>query len=99
MTNRLLTHLFRRRSSAVTNDLESTSPTSKLFGGPSGLLGAAQHWIRTNLIIPATFGTYHQRLFWWCMIPTRIETIVVGLFWILNFVICCVSYEIFYPNV
>jgi ferric-chelate reductase len=64
----------------------------------STVVTSINHWIRTYLIIPAAFGTHHQRLFWWCVIPTRMEAVMVAAFWILNLVMCCVSYEIFSPN-
>ncbi|KEF58795.1 uncharacterized protein A1O9_03638 [Exophiala aquamarina CBS 119918] len=97
MANRLVTHFFTSRRVSVVVDIEGreTSPTSK----PSfGLYSSASHWVRTNLIVPAAFGSHHQRLYFWCTIPTRMETLVVVAFWILNLILCGVTYEIFYPN-
>lgn len=56
------------------------------------------HWVRANLIIPTTFGTHHQRLLWWCSVPTRMETLVVLSYWALSLILCAVSYYIFTPN-
>ncbi|KAK2798400.1 hypothetical protein FQN50_008840 [Emmonsiellopsis sp. PD_5] len=57
-----------------------------------------QHWVRTHLIIPAAFGTHHQRLFYWCSVPTRIEAVVISLFYILSLVLTCVGYDVFKGN-
>ncbi|PGH33087.1 hypothetical protein GX50_04069 [[Emmonsia] crescens] len=56
------------------------------------------HWIRANLIMPAAFGTHHQRLFYWCSIPTRVEAIVIVLFYVLSLVLTCVGHDIFRGN-
>lgn len=97
MANRLITHLFTSRRVLAPVDIEGrdTSPTAKQS---FGLFSSAHHWFRTNLIIPAAFGSHHQRLFYWCSIPTRMETLVVVAFWVLNLILCGVTYEIFYPN-
>ncbi|KAK2787958.1 hypothetical protein FQN52_006963 [Onygenales sp. PD_12] len=57
-----------------------------------------QHWVRTHFIIPAAFGTHHQRLFYWCSVPTRIEAVVIVLFYILGLVLTCVGYDVFKGN-
>lgn len=56
------------------------------------------HYFRTYISVPAAFGQYHQRLLWWCTIPTRWETIVVFSFWTLAVVLSCISYEPFTGN-
>lgn len=76
------------------SDLERA--TSILESAPKA--GTLSRWINTNLIIPTAFGTRHQRPRWACTIPTRMETLIVAAFWILNLILCCVTYEIFWPN-
>lgn len=39
-------------------------------------------WIKINLIIPPAFASHHQRLLFWCTIPTRMETVVVTTFYL-----------------
>ncbi|KAG5299756.1 ferric-chelate reductase [Histoplasma capsulatum G186AR] len=57
-----------------------------------------QHWIRTYFIIPAAFGTHHQRLLYWCAIPTRAVAIVVVLFYVLSLIFTCVGHDVFRGN-
>lgn len=97
MANRLVTHFFTSRRVSVVADIEGrgASLTSK---SSFRIFGSAHHWVRTNLIVPAAFGSHHQRLYYWCTIPTRMETLVIGAFWVLNLILCGVTYEIFYPN-
>ncbi|OAL47189.1 ferric-chelate reductase [Pyrenochaeta sp. DS3sAY3a] len=101
MAHRLSTYIFYRRQEPNTIDVESTAsrtqPEAQKTTLPTALL-AIHDWFRTNLIVPATFGSHHLRPFWGCAIPTRIETTIITLFWILNLILCCVGYEIFSPN-
>lgn len=97
IVNNLFTHFFHARRAAAPGDVEEHRAKSHSRSG-SSVLGAAHHWIRTNLVIPAAFGSHHQRLLWWCTIPTRMETAIVVSFWILNLILCCVSYDVFWPN-
>lgn len=67
----------------------------------TGLLAPASRgysWIHTNLVLPSSLGSYHQRLWWWCTIPTRMITLVVASFWILSLVLSCVNYRGFEGN-
>ncbi|EDN06900.1 predicted protein [Histoplasma mississippiense (nom. inval.)] len=57
-----------------------------------------RHWIRTYFIIPAAFGTHHQRLLYWCAIPTRAAAIVVVLFYVLSLIFTCVGHDVFRGN-
>lgn len=101
MANRFISHILSSRRTRQTIDIEGEPPASTPRTGFSRLLNpfiSVHHWFRANLIIPAAFGSHHQRLYYWCAIPTRMETIILALFWILNFVLCCVSYEIFERN-
>lgn len=101
MASRLVSHLYNSRRSTIIADIEeledspSPSTRSSLLLAP---IKATNHWLRAHLIIPAAFGTYHQRLYWGCSIPTRMETILISLFWILNFVLCAISYNVFEGN-
>lgn len=101
MANRLISHFYNSRRSHGATDVEGLEDLPSSSGKSSIILApikATNHWIRANLIIPAAFGSHHQRLYWWCSIPTRMETVVVSLFWILNFVLCAISYGIFKDN-
>lgn len=97
MVNRLASHIFTSRRVSAPVDIEGRepSPTSK---SSFGLFTSAYHWWQTNLIVPAAFGTHHSRLYYWCTIPTRMETLIVVAFWVLNVILCGVTYDVFYPN-
>ncbi|EXJ78504.1 hypothetical protein A1O1_08905 [Capronia coronata CBS 617.96] len=97
IVNRFITHTLHARRTPAYGDVEEPGTRLKARGMPS-IFSVAHHWVRMNLIIPAAFGSHHQRLLHWCTIPTRTETVIVVSFWILNLVLCCVSYEIFIPN-
>lgn len=58
----------------------------------------AYHWMKTHLIIPAAIGTYHQRLLYWCSIPTRMEAIVIVLYYIISLVLGALAYDLFQGN-
>lgn len=102
MANRLFSHFYNSRRRQGATDVEGLGDLPSSSGKPSVILApikATHHWIRANLIIPAAFGSHHQRLYWWCSIPTRMETVVVGLFWLLNLVLCAISYGVFENNI
>lgn len=101
MINRVLELFLRSRRVGVTFDEEvhgSSSghrkPPSVAHRGISNLKG----WVRANLVIPTTFGTRHRQPVLLCTIPTRAETLVISLFWVVNIAICCATYELFFPN-
>ena len=92
MASRFIFFVSRSRLRRPAADIEGEGVTRK-----SGLLSpfkAVHHWFRTNLIIPAAFGSHHQRLYYWCAIPTRMETLIVVMYWGLNIILCAISYEV-----
>ncbi|ETI24659.1 hypothetical protein G647_04028 [Cladophialophora carrionii CBS 160.54] len=98
--NRIATHFFHSRRLRARTDVEgsqsSDSPRSR--SGLTGAASAVHHWLRAHIIIPAAFGSHHTRPLLWSTIPTRMETIIVVAFWVMTFILCCVSYYIFSPN-
>ncbi|KAJ6006301.1 hypothetical protein N7451_004245 [Penicillium sp. IBT 35674x] len=61
-------------------------------------IATLRHWIRLHLVVPATIGSYHQRLFWWCNIPKRLDSLIVFGFWALSIILGCVGYGTFSGN-
>ncbi|OJD11947.1 hypothetical protein AJ78_07380, partial [Emergomyces pasteurianus Ep9510] len=97
--NRLFTHFTGARQRSTRYDSEGH--TSHINSGAPLLLQPFRwlhHWIRAYFIIPAAFGTHHQRLFYWCSIPTRVETIVIVIFYVLSLALTCVGHDIFKGN-
>ncbi|KAL2402655.1 Ferric/cupric reductase transmembrane component B [Exophiala dermatitidis] len=95
--HRFYTHISNGRRTKSQGDVEDHGAKSRSKNSTS-IFSTAYHWARANLIIPAAFGSHHNRLLWGCTVPTRMETLIVASFWIINIVLCCVSYEAFWPN-
>lgn len=57
-----------------------------------------RHWVRINLILPPAIGDYHQRLLYWCTVPTRIEAMIVTFFYLLSLALTVTGYEVFRGN-
>lgn len=55
-------------------------------------------WIRSRLILPATFGKHCQAPIAGATIPPRLETLVLVVYVILNFVFCFPGYDLFADN-
>jgi ferric-chelate reductase len=98
--NRLVTSFSKSRRLKAVHDIEEGRNSSAKHGGglPGFILRAAYAWIRSNLIVPAAFGSHHNRPVLWMTIPTRMETIIIVTFYVMNFILCCVGYKIFNPN-
>lgn len=92
MASRFISFVSTTRLRRPAVDVEGEGATAK--PGLASPFKAVHHWFRTNLIIPATFGSHHQRLYYWCAIPTRVETLIILMYWALNIILCAVSYEI-----
>ncbi|GAB7347554.1 hypothetical protein MBLNU459_g4444t2 [Dothideomycetes sp. NU459] len=84
MANRLCNFILNRRVA-----------TSRKRASTSSVLGRVEHWYSAYVKVPAAFGSYHQRLFYWCTIPTRLETLVVLSWWIINIVLSCTGIDAF----
>ncbi|KIW85903.1 hypothetical protein Z517_01296 [Fonsecaea pedrosoi CBS 271.37] len=101
MINRLITHVSQSRRLKAKDDVEggeASSSEKKSRSGPVAWVQSAHHWLRAQIIIPATFGSHHNRPLLWSTIPTRMETIVLVSFYIMTFILCCVGYYITSPN-
>ncbi|OQV01412.1 hypothetical protein CLAIMM_06779 [Cladophialophora immunda] len=99
--NRLTTHFSQSRRLKALDDVEGRKASSTQKGPRTGVVAAVNsvhHWLRSNVIVPAAFGSHHNRPLFWSTIPTRMETIIVISFWLMTFILCCVGYHIFWPN-
>ncbi|KAL2443879.1 Ferric/cupric reductase transmembrane component B [Exophiala dermatitidis] len=62
---------------------------------------AISHFFKTYFVVPATFAPFisnHQRLWYLHSIPKRLDSIIVGGFWILCIITSCTSYVSFSGN-
>ncbi|KAI9932327.1 hypothetical protein ASPWEDRAFT_182854 [Aspergillus wentii DTO 134E9] len=63
---------------------------------PRSFVRSIYHCIQTHLLVPAPLS--HGRTFLWCTLPTRIEAIIVILYYIINTILSCISYPVFPGN-
>lgn len=55
-------------------------------------------WIRKRLLLPATFGKHCQDPIGWCTIPPRLESILLTLYLVINFIFMFPGYDLFEGN-
>lgn len=65
---------------------------------PPSLMSRTWLWIRSRLILPATFGKHCQAPIAGGTIPPRLETLVIVVYVILNVVFCFPGYDLFHQN-
>ncbi len=88
--------LWQRRYRSRSTDGEGVSPRAYQLPAPLGLI---THLVQTHLTIPAGFKSYHQRLYYGFSVPTRMESIVVFIYWTISLILCAVNIKAFQGNV
>ncbi|RAQ51881.1 FRE family ferric-chelate reductase [Aspergillus flavus] len=73
----------------------SRSALSRILYTP---FATVYHWIQTYIITSSPLPSGGRYLLWWTF-PTRVEAIIVVLFWVLSSVLSSVSYRIFSDNI
>ncbi|KAG2168769.1 hypothetical protein JADG_008508 [Aureobasidium aubasidani] len=76
-----------------------TPSISTSLGSTSQSMQSTWRWIQVNLIIPPAFGSHHQRLLFWCTIPTRMEMVVVATFYLLTTYLSVSHYRLISNNI
>ncbi|PTB72342.1 hypothetical protein M440DRAFT_1405738 [Trichoderma longibrachiatum ATCC 18648] len=56
-------------------------------------------WFKRNVAIPATFGYRCAQNVWWVTIPSRIQTLTIAAFLVMNVVFCVHGYRIIDDNI
>ncbi|KAL4754497.1 ferric reductase like transmembrane component-domain-containing protein [Aspergillus terricola var. indicus] len=94
------THRHGHTSTPSSRDTESNSVR---HAKPSrGLLSTPLHYIKTYIALPASFAPFlasHQQLFWYHIIPRRLDLLIVFGFWALCIILACVDYQSFEGNI
>ncbi|KAF2502862.1 hypothetical protein BU16DRAFT_554894 [Lophium mytilinum] len=99
MINQFINVVFHKRQSRVSTDPEHNAPLQDSSSSKSlAPIHTVNHWIRANIIVPAPFGSHHQRLYYWCAVPTRLEAIIVLSYWAINIIFSCLHYRAFIGN-
>ncbi|KAK1240407.1 hypothetical protein MKX07_004435 [Trichoderma sp. CBMAI-0711] len=65
----------------------------------SGIWTETGSWFRRNVTIPATFGYRCAQNVWWATIPSRIQTLTIAAFLLMNVVFCVHGYRIIDDNI
>lgn len=73
----------------------SRSALSRILYTP---FATVYHWIQTYIITSSPLPSGGRYPLWWTF-PTRVEAIIVVLFWLLSSVLSSVSYRIFSDNI
>ncbi|KAI9151447.1 Ferric/cupric reductase transmembrane component B [Paramyrothecium foliicola] len=66
--------------------------------------GKLSVWLKRNVFVPATFGRRRAERVWWCTVPQRSQTIVIGAFILLNVFFSVYGYretfegDLYYPS-
>lgn len=55
-------------------------------------------WVRKILLLPATFGNHCQEPIGWCTIPPRLESVLLILYLVMNFIFMFPGYDFFVGN-
>ena len=91
--------LPRRLGCGADEETSSRAAKSSKPRSPQYLLIRNMHaWLQKKFIVPTAIGTHHREPLLFCTIPTRMETVVIAAFWIINIAICSATYELFFPN-
>ncbi|KAL7897248.1 ferric reductase like transmembrane component domain-containing protein [Trichoderma sp. SZMC 28014] len=98
--HRIISLINESRLSSSSIDPENTgrADSREKPAGKSRLFVSMYSWIRKNLIIPSTLPPYRRQPLFGCTIPTRIEVFIVGSYWVVSFILCCVNYRGFNGN-
>lgn len=91
---RRLFHTLRQRTPSA-SDSESgraNSTTTRLFRHITT-------WARKHLITPSMLPPYHIQPLLGCTVPTRLEFIIIYLYYVISIVLCAVNYRGFEGNI
>ncbi len=101
LLNRLFTLVVVRAASRGHIDTSSSAETGKSLGGRKSprWLQAARGWTRRNVLLPATFGYRHLQPLGWATLPTRVQSLLVALFVVLNIIATAVGHSVYHDNI
>ena len=93
--NNVINWYFSHSRNQGQPDVESSTHSQYLV--PS-IIDKSQEWVTKYLIVPFTFGNYHQRLIYGCKLPIRIVSIVIVMYWSLSLILCAVNIDTYMGN-
>ncbi|KAK0111110.1 hypothetical protein ONS95_001487 [Cadophora gregata] len=87
----------RRWQKLLSNDLDGIEePFQK---SRSSIFDTTYTLFKQHITVPATFGHRRSQNIGWCTIPTRVQSLAIGAFIIVNIVLCSCSYRVFENNI
>ena len=63
-----------------------------------GIFAVPYSLLKKHVTVPATFGYTRSQNISWCTIPTRIQSLTITAFIVLNIATCSVGYNLFIGN-
>jgi hypothetical protein len=94
--NHACSHFWSVREPSLVDAEQGRKPSDRAASRSIG--NVLPQWLHKYLVLPPLFGSRRQERLWTFAVPTRLETIIIFSYWLLNLVLCCVTYEIFWPN-
>jgi hypothetical protein len=104
MLNRLFTLVVVRAASRRSSGTSSTAEDGAVPGSGSGRksprwLRALRAWTRRYVLLPATFGYRHLQPLGPGTLPTRVQSLLVALFVVLNVILTAVGHSVYHDNI
>ena len=99
--NRLLAFVVHRllaRGPLPLDAERSAALAGKGTAPNSGLITKLHNLFAKHVLLPATFGYRHIQPWGWCTIPTRLQSILVFVYFALNVVFCGIDWRVFPGN-
>lgn len=78
--------------------LRCASTRNKGSSQNASISGKLRLWYRRHLLLPAVFNGQCQEPIGWCTLPPRLESLLLALFLLMNFVFCFPGYRLFLGN-
>lgn len=76
----------------------SFTPGSPSIKHKANIFTVSYTLLKRYVTVPATFGVTHAQAIRWCTIPTRIQSLTIAAFVIVNIVLCSIDYYVFQYN-
>ena len=99
MFQNLFHHLTNGRSVTTQPDVEDGGSQERTnINKTKNPIESAYDWTRTHFTMPGMIPDRHKQLTWGCTFPTRADAFVIGSFWLVSLLLCCVNYDAFQGN-
>ena len=87
----------RKWQSLPSDDIDGTEDQS--YRNQRSILDTPYTLLKRYITVPATFGYKRSQNIGWCTIPTRVQSLTIGAFILINIILCSCSYRVFPNNI